>query len=613
MADMLNIATVSANTFKKALEVTSHNVANVSTEGYSRQRVDIASNAPMISGNSYSGAGSTVAGVERVYAQYIQEQLYSSSAQVERYDSQLGLSKQVEGIVASNDEGIQEFMQRFFDGLQVLANNPTSSTSRQQLLDEAGSLESHVGNLTSVLDSIQYQTNNQIKDIATEVNSRLKLIQDINIQVEYAFNNASTPPNDLLDQRDQAILEVSEYIDVKTYYNDDGGVDIYTGSGRLPLLSGNTLTQLETGISEYPDENRTEVYMSVGGQRTVISDYIVGGQLGGVLDFRDNMLDQAQRDLGLTLNGMVASMNWQHYQGYDAEDKAGGSFFEPLNSTGFSSKDNDLASDNISISFNPSQPAAGFNGIPPYTSLTQPTTYRDKQEYLENAFSAIGEMEAREYEVKYNGTSTEFEVYERGQTTILGTFDLANPAIIDGLEFKADGLAYTDEDSFIVKPHRDILEQFKTVITDTNQIAARGQSPAPGTTDLDGDGNLTIFDAAPVFASIGDNVNISNMAGLQSKKLMLSDATGQASENLLGTYSKMVSNVGSYVRGTDIQLTAQTNVHSQMISQREEYSGVSLDEEAANLIKYQQAYEASAQIISTYQQIFQTLLSIARG
>ena len=602
---MLTIATLSANTFKKALEVTSHNVANVSTEGYSRQRAEFSSNTPTVSGNSFQGAGSSVSSVERVYAQYIQEQLYTSSGLVDRFDSQLGLSKQVEGIVASNDQGVQEFMQSFFDALQTVSNNPTSSTSGQVLLDEAGNLEGHIGNLSTVLDDIHYQTNNQIKDITIEVNDRLEMIQDINERIEYAFNNSSNPPNDLLDQRDQAILEISEFIDIKTYYHEDGGVDVYTGNGRLPLLSGNTLTRLEADISEYPDENRIELYMSVGGQRTQISDYISGGQMGGVLDFRNNMLDQAQQDLGLTLNAMTASMNWQHYQGYDLEGNAGGNIFEPLSIVGaMSHADNTENGDAIAVSFNPL-----------HAPFSQPATYGEKQANLNTAIAEIGQFAARDYEIRADGTSYTFHDSKTGELlTPVETAVGSNVFQLDGLEFDLSGQASNvDGDSFLIKPHSEMLEQFKSVITDTNQIATRGQSPVPATLDNDGDGDIDLDDRAPAAAAYGDNVNIANMASLQSKKILFSDGSGLPSENLLGGYSKMATNVGTYVRGTEIQLNAQTNVHDQMVAQRESYSGVSLDEEAANLIKYQQAYEASAQIIATYQQLFQTLLSVARG
>jgi flagellar hook-associated protein 1 FlgK len=103
------------------------------------------------------------------------------------------------------------------------------------------------------------------------------------------------------------------------------------------------------------------------------------------------------------------------------------------------------------------------------------------------------------------------------------------------------------------------------------------------------------------------------MASLQSAKLLYADGNGGATETLLGGYSKMATNVGMYSRSSSIQYTAQSNVNAQLVEQRESISGVSLDEEAANLLRYQQAYEAAAQIIATSQSLFQTLLGVVRG
>ncbi len=146
------------------------------------------------------------------------------------------------------------------------------------------------------------------------------------------------------------------------------------------------------------------------------------------------------------------------------------------------------------------------------------------------------------------------------------------------------------------------MDNFETVLTDSSQLATRGQSPVDtGAAGLD--------DEAPAPAAEGDNVNIANMASLQSKNLLYSDVTGTPSETLLGGYSMMATNVGTYVSSTEIQATAQSNVYDQMVSRRESLSGVNLDEEAANLLRFQQAYQASAQILQTAQSIFQTLMN----
>lgn len=590
---MLTIGSTATMTFKKALDVTSHNVANVSTDGYSRQRAEISSNSPNTVGATFMGGGSQVDSVERISADYLQSQLNTSNAMSNRYDSQVNLSTQVEGLIAANDGGVQEFMQGFFDSLQTLANNPTSTTSRQLVLDQADGLSSHVSNLTSILGDTQDQVNNQIKDLTGEINNRLQTVQAINSQVERALSNSQQPPNDLLDQRDQAIMELSNYIDVKSFPQKDGRVDLFTNDGKLPLLADNKIVPLTAGLSPYRDENRVELYMTLNGSKQVVSDRVSGGELGGVLDFRTNMLDQAQNDLGVALNGLVGSMNWQNYQGYDVNDQPGGNIFKPLEIDGvYGDVDNAQDGSAIKVSFNPNQGVAE----PPY-SLPETGTYNQKQGYLDNAFSEIGEFASREYEIKADGSGYKF--YDKNTqeqlTPTAGT--TANTFQLDGLLFDLSANTNVDGDTFLVKPHQQILKDFATEITDTDSIATRGQSPDPADTN-------------PTPAADGDNVNIANMANLQSANILFADDGGQASETLLGGYSIMASNVGMYVRNSDIQQTAQNNVYQQLVNQRESISGVSLDEEAANLVKYQQAYQAAAQIISTSQSIFQTLLGV---
>ncbi|MCF6253926.1 MAG: flagellar hook-associated protein FlgK [Thiomicrorhabdus sp.] len=616
MADMLSIGTSATNSFKRALDVTSQNVANVSTEGYSRQRAEIVSNSPGSAGAQFVGTGARVESIERINAEYLQTQLSSSQSMVNRYDTQVQLANQVEGVIASNDQGIQEFMQRYFDSLQSLSDNPTSDTGRQMLIDEGNNLESHVGNLISVLDETEYQVNAQINGLTDEVNSRLETIQSLNEQVK-SSNRGGQAPNVLLDQRDQAILELSQYMDIKTFPQEDGTIDIHTANGRIPLLSDNAITRLEADRSPYGDDNRTELYVTLGGQKQMIGNQITGGELGGVLDFRDNLLEKSKNDLGLMLNGLTASMNWQHYQGYDINGDAGGNLYTPLSVNAMNNTKNSgvETGDNILVSFNPN---AGISE-PPYDGLTalstQPATYGDKETYLQNALTEIGRFESRSYELRYNQGTDAFDFFD-AQTNNPLLDSTGNPvslargatASIEGISFDLSGVvaAPDDGDSFLVKPHQAILDDFSQALTQTEKVATRGQSPI----DTNNDGSL--LDEVPAAAGVGDNVNISNLAGLQSTKLLLADSSDVGSETLLGGYSKMATNVGMYVRSSEVQLTAQTNVLQQVTDQRDSISGVSLDEEAANLVKYQQAYEAAAQIIATSQALCQTILDAVR-
>jgi len=629
MADMLNIGTAATNTFRRAIEVTSHNVANVGTEGYSRQRADIVSSSPSNTGYGFLGAGSRVDSIDRVYADYIQTQLVDAYSLKSRYEEQLSLGKQVEGVVASNDQGLQTFMQNLFDSFQNLSNNPTSSTNREQVLSQADNMESMLLNMSTVLKDTQEQVNGQIKNMTGEINKNLTTIQTINNQVANSLSNGGQAPNDLLDQREQAIKELGRYMDIKTYRQEDGRIDIHTGNGRYPLISDNTLTTLDADLTDYKNENRVEVYMQLGGQKVDVSDNIKGGQLGGVLDFRNNMLDRSMNELGMALNGLTASTNWQHYQGYDQNGNPGQDFFAPLSTNAIQSAKNTGPEDgtNIQVSFNPvydpNAPVQGTN--PPYDSAAvapaanaQPPTYGDKQNYLDQAMTAIGEFEPREYKLQFLAASNGFEikdnktgdpVLDSGGNPVLITLGAPDNGFedVEGLRFDVTNVAAApaDGDTFIVKPHQAMLDEFATTISSGEEIAARGQSPVDT-------GVAGLADEAPAPASVGDNVNMANMASLQSKKILYSDDTGNASETLLGGFSKMATNVGMYVSGTEIQLTSQENVFDQINARRESYSGVNLDEEAANLLRFQQAYQASAQIIQTSQSLFQTLLGAVR-
>lgn len=611
MASLLNIGTAATRTFQNAIAVTSQNIANIGTDGYNRQRADIVNNTPSNYGQGFMGSGSRVQTVERIYASYIQDQLSSSNSLKSRYTEQLSLSKNIEGVVASNNQGVQDFMQRLYDSMQNLANNPISSTNRQLVLDESRNMQSLIGNMSSVLGTSQEQANVQIKDLTKEINNRLDLIKGVNVEVANALSNGSQPPNNLLDQRDKAIFDLNTYMDVKTFPGAKGSIDVYTGNGRLPLISGNTVTHIEASRSEFVNENRTEVFMNIGGQRREISGNISQGQLGAVLDYRANMLDKSMNDLGVMLNGLVASTNWQHYQGYDTNGNAGGDFYKPLNMNAIQSDKNTGVEDGtgIVVNFQPNISAlAGFNGQPPYAPATQPTTFGDKEKFLTTANTDIGEFKSREYEVRVN-SALNFEVFDRNSksTAPIATIPAGTKAKVDGLNFDFTGATTVAAgDKFLIKPHQEIINNFDTALRDGNLLATRGQSPV----DTTNSGNL--LDEAPAAASVGDNVNMANMASLQTAKLLYADASGNPSESILGGYSKMATNVGMYVRGTDIQLTAQTNVYDQISQRRESMSGVSLDEEAANLLRYQQAYQASAKILQTSQSLFQTILSAVK-
>lgn len=627
MADMLTIGSMATNSFKKALEVTSHNVANVGTEGYSRQRAVLESNSPnIVGGNSMLGGGSKATTVERMYADYIQKQLVNSNGLVKGYEQSIAYAKQVEGIVASNDQGVQQFMQRYFDSLQNLADLPTSRVNREFVLDQARSLTGHVNNMTSILKETQNQTNLQVQDLTRTINDHLNTIQKINTVVGNAQNNGTQPPNDLLDKREQSIMELSNLIGIKTFNQPNGSIDIYSANARVPLLTDNNLTNLRAGVGDYVDENRTELYIKVNGQDQMVTDFLIGpGELGGVLDFRKGVLDRAQNELGVTLNALVAANNWQQYQGWDENGEPGrnNDLFNPLEVNAFANKNNAVGSDDgsgIVVSF--AMPKPTPNPVVASDTLASlGVTYDDMRTDFEMSRNEVGKLIPREYELRWNGS--EFDVFDHISKQQLQPTDQAgNPLVLepiagddevwlDGLRFDLTAFDTTNlsaNDRFVIKPHKAIMEQFSVAMTNGQQLATRGQSPIDTVT---GDPLSGASPAEP--GAEGDNVNAANMASLQSIKLMYANQSGQASETLLGGYSRMASSVGMFVSSAEVNYDAQKSSFSYINERREMLSGVSLDEEAANLLRFQQAYQAAAQIIQASQSMFQTLIGVMRG
>ena len=604
MSDMLIIGSSALTAFRKSLDVTSHNVANVGTEGYSRQRADLYSNAPSVVGTSFLGGGVRVGVVERMYDDFVQKQLVSTTSSVHGYEQALSYGKQVEGIIAGNDQGVQTFMQRYFDSLQTLSDNPTSRVNRQLVLDEANNLTGHINNLSVVLDDTQYQINGQLKDVTNDINRQLQIIQEINKMVSFAETQGRQPPNDLLDKREQALLELSKSVEVRAVKREDGIFDIYSLSGKVPLLTDNKLIRLEASSSPYPSENRIEIYATIGDQRRMISDQLMGGgELGGILDFRKNMLDRAQNELGVTLNAFVASMNWQHHQGYDENGDVGGNLFKPLSVNGFASANNAKQGGDVLVTFNPTDSLQVRDGLPPYPP--ENATYGEKKADLAAAYKSISEMSPDGYEMYFDGRDWTVTNLSSRESIKFNEVD-DGFVQFQGLRFEPTNSLNQAGDRFVVKPHQQILSSFDAVMREGQQIATRGQNPLPG-------GNPLTDASAPGPGGEGDNVNVANMASLQSKKVLFANNSGMPAETILGGYSRMASSIGMYVSGVSIQHEAQKNTLAYIQDRRDMLSGVSLDEEAANLMRFQQAYQAAAQVMQASQTIFQALLGAVRG
>lgn len=632
---IFGIGTSGLLAFQRALGVTGNNIANSATEGYSRQRIDLSTRTPQFAGNGYFGSGVQVSGVQRIFDQFVENQLRTSTSGSQQYGMYYDFSRRVDNLLADPDSGLAPGMQQFFAAVQDVANDPTSSAARQVLISEGESLVDRFRFLNQRLDEQRELVNGQIRSSVEEINSLAEAIADLNTEIVAATGRGGgAPPNDLLDQRDQLVLQLSGLVSVNTVEQDDGALNVFIGNGQN-LVLGSRVTTLATDALG-PDPRQMNVgYVSPSGI-VDITQYMTGGRLGALLDLRSSVLDKAQNTLGLTAIGIAQAFNDQHRLGQDLDGNLGEDFFRV--------PDPEI----IGRSGN------GVTGVP------------------DVVIDDYGRLTADDYLIRFNGADWELRRDPGGQVLDTappgGTLSLGTPPeSAFTVDLASLGGAPAAGDSFLLRPTRTGAQQIDTVIGDPRQVAAASPMRAvadpansgsavvhsvaavdrdaldltpvtvsfdagasefqiggdsfaldsSGLTEIEYNGwRLTIegvpgdgdsFDVGPNTGGVGDNRNALALAGLQDERVL-----GGGTATIQDTYSGLVADVGTRTRQAEIAASAQGKLLEEAQAQRESISGVNLDEEAANLLRYQQAYQAAAQVISVTNSLFDTLINAVR-
>jgi len=542
---ILDIATSALRVTQNALTTTGHNIANVNTEGYSRQRVLSSSREPQFSGAGFFGTGVQTTSIRRAYDEFLATRLRDATNNFFETDQFHSLTNQINNIVADPDLGMSSAMENFFNSLHDVANDPTSIPARQTLITEAQMLTDRFNTLDARLKEIGSQTQNILQNTTNEINGLAKEIANLNDKIVVEQGRAQgKPPNDLLDKRDQLILELAEKIDVTTVLQDNGALSVFIGNGQQ--LVGDTHTN-RLGLEPNDlDPNAREVTLSSGSNSVKITGTLSGGQLGGLLRFQNEVLTPSQNKLGRLAVGLAVEFNQLHQTGFDLDGNSGIEFFT-------------LQSPEIPIM----QDGTG----------TVAASYDTAN---------ITDLQASDYRLDYDGsTYTLTRLNDFTQTTIASF-----PHTQDGIEIDVT-TPPTGPASFLIRPTANAAGKIGIGLSDPRQIAAAENDTTSG--------------------NIGDNGNALKLAALESEKKMLGGtATFQDS------YGQLVSEVGTQTRAARISLSAHDALKQQALQAREAVSGVNLDEEAANLIKYQQTYQAAAQVVTVASQTFDTLINAVR-
>ncbi|NIF29415.1 flagellar hook-associated protein FlgK [Pantoea sp. Tr-811] len=675
MASLINIGMSGLGAAQSGMYTLGNNIANADVESYSRQQnVQTTKGAQQV-GQVFIGTGTTLADVRRVYNAFLENQLRTTTSLSSDASSYLSQIDPLDTALSSSDTGITAALQSFFSAMQDAAAKPTEDASRQLLLTSAQSLAKRFNTLSSQLNQQNSTINANMASIADKVNALTKSIADLNGQIS-KMTAVNGQPNDLLDQRDGAVRELSSLIGADVVEQKNGNYDIYLKNGQA-LVLGNTTQTIGVEPSA-TDPTRMSLILNRGSTKMDITNSTTGGELGGLIRYRKETLDPALNELGRVALVVADAINSQLAQGIDKNGDFGSTLFADINSAAAISQRSIAKSGNSAGSGN-----------------------------LDVTIKDTGKLTTSDYQVTFN-SAKEYTVRKLPDGTDMGTYSLDDdPApVIDGFSLSLNGGGLSAGDSFKITPTRNAAGAIDTVLTDPKRLALAAPLTAASGSGNKGTGvisqptltsQLDIYDAAqraqlqtglknstPVKLVFGDdtaspqaytmydaqgnNIGSGTIIPGQENKLSLSVPMVDANGNSLGSsftfdmsvsgapkngdsytvsltaagsadnrnsqsvidlqtkstvevgadgkgisftdaYAKLVSNVGGKAGQAQMDSDATTALQKSAVEARNGVSGVSIDEETGNLIKFQQYYTASSQIIKAAQETFATLIN----
>lgn len=616
-----------------ALLTTANNTANVYTEGYSRQTAQVASNAGLSSGAGFIGTGARITTVSRSYDQYLSSQLTgaeSSSQALNTYATQI---KQIDTLLADQAAGLSPSMQRFFASVQGLANTPADPAARQQLISSAQTLANKFRSTDQYLTDLNASINDQIVGSAAQINTYASQMASLNHQISQLSALAGgQPPNDLLDQRDKLVSSLSKVVGVKVVEQDGGQYNVYMGTGQS-LVLGNRATTVQAVASAADPTRMALASLGASGNLLELSDNVLtGGSLGALLAFRSETLATAQNSLGRIAIALADTFNAQHKLGIDLNGALGENFFSQASPAVISNSRN---TGNLALT-------AAFSDTSPLTT----SDYR------------LDVSAGPAYTVTRLSDNKVFSSVDLSGSVPANTFD--------GVTLAFAGTAAAG-DSFLIQPTRMGARDLTVMVTDPAKVAAASPiitgntagnqgsgaisagtvdarylaTPLVGTVTLKYDiasnkwsgfpdgSTVTYTPGAPITfngitvtisgapsnndtfsigkntGGVSDGSNALLLGALQRKTTLVGGTS-----SFSGAYAQLVSTVGNRSMQVQVAQTAQNSVTGQIRASQQSVSGVNQDEETANLLKFQQMYQANAKVIQTASTLFDAILGI---
>jgi flagellar hook-associated protein 1 FlgK len=646
MSGILSIGITGLQAAQVGLSTTGHNISNASTPGYNRQEIVQSANTPLGTGSGFIGQGTNVTTVKRIYSQYLDNQVQSAQTQGAYLDTYSAQISQIDNMLADPAAGLSPALQSFFSGVQDVAANPASVPSRQSMISAANALVTRFQTLNGRLQEMRDGVNSQISASVDSIDAYAKQIASVNQQIVLAQAGSNgQPPNDLLDQRDQLIADLNKEINVSVVKQSDGSYNVFMGKGQALVVGTQPFTLAALPSPDDPG-NLAVAYVGNGTPSFLQNDSLNGGNLGGLLAFRSETLDAAQNGLGRVAIGLAQTFNDQHRLGQDLNGALGTDFFNISAPKVIPNSQNNAASgvpavtmsnvsnltasdyrltqtgaglftltrlsDNTALFTNAALPQSvdGLTIAAPGVSsmgdswLIQPT--RNGAGDIGVAISDTAKVAAAApilTSPAYDPVTNVFTNAGTGKISagVVNAPPPTNPALQNNVT-----IAFIDATHFSVTDNTTATVLAASVAY--NPVTGASVSYNGWTVQITGaPATGDTFTVGPNTGGISDNRNALLLAGLQTEnKLAGGTATYQSA------YSQIVSSVGVKARDVSVTAQAQASLITQSQSAQQSLSGVNLDEEAANLLRYQQAYQASGKLMQIASTLFDTLLALGK-
>lgn len=651
MAGLMSLGTRAMFANYATLQTIGNNIANANTPGYSRQQVELGTAGGQSTGAGFFGQGVSVQTVTRASDAFLTRDAAMSKSQAARDAARLEQLERLEKVFPTGESGLGYAAGDLLNAFVDVANRPQDASARQVVLARAEELASRFRAADSQLDALQSGVTEDVKNSVTVVNTLAKRVADINRQIA-AAQGSGHAPNDLLDQRDQLISEIGSYVQVTTIEADDGSLGVFIGGGQR-LVLGSNAQQLKVVPDAYDAAKVRLAISEAGGERLLPEDSLVAGKLPGLLAFQNQDLADARAMIGQLASAIAGAVNRQQSLGLDlgqpagsgapifalgapaalpastnARD-AGGNFLSSVSLTVADPKqlqasDYELRTDASTpgqyfltrLSDSVTRTVADGDTVDGFTLAIGTPAPGATDRFLLQPVSQAAQGMARVLN-NPNGIAASSPVVATVASGNTGTATVGSLTVTSTAldPTQTANISFTDDSGNYNWELRDASNAVVSSGTGTwtagSTIALNGFELTLAGVPRSGDA----VQVAPTTFPAANNGNALSLLALRDAGIvgehLLAGGVVSAGESITSAYASAMADIGVRVQSARSSSNISTAVATNAEAARAGVSGVNLDEEAARLIQFQQAYQAAAKVLQVAQSVFDTLLSVA--